>query len=123
MSDPVTLSVCVTCRAGLPEEEGVPRPGARLYNTLEKAPLPAGVRLRPVECLSTCSKGCALTLSGGPQRWTYVYGNLGTENVSEILEGAARYGATADGLVPWRERPTAFRKNSIARIPPAEDLQ
>ena len=32
--------------------------------------------------------------------------------------GAARYAATADGLVPWRERPTIFRKGVIARIPP-----
>jgi predicted metal-binding protein len=25
-----------------------------------------------------------------------------------------------DGIVPWRDRPTIFRKQSIARIPPME---
>ncbi|WP_297339050.1 DUF1636 family protein, partial [Pseudophaeobacter sp.] len=28
------------------------------------------------------------------------------------------YASTTDGLVPWRERPQVFRKQSIARIPP-----
>ena len=36
----------------------------------------------------------------------------------DILAGAAAYAATADGLVPWRERPVVFRKQSLARIPP-----
>ncbi len=38
--------------------------------------------------------------------------------VDDLLTGAARYAATSDGLVPWRERPTIFRKGVIARIPP-----
>ena len=37
-----------------------------------------------------------------------------------VLDGATRYAATADGLVPWRERSEHFRKNCIARIPPEE---
>ncbi len=36
-----------------------------------------------------------------------------------IIDGAARYHATADGLIPWRERPDHFKRNCIARIPPA----
>ena len=35
-----------------------------------------------------------------------------------ILDGLRRYAATSDGLVPWRERPEAFRKGVVARIPP-----
>jgi predicted metal-binding protein len=34
------------------------------------------------------------------------------------LQGAAAYAATADGIVPWRERIAIFRKRSLARIPP-----
>jgi predicted metal-binding protein len=54
----------------------------------------------------------------GPGRWTYVYGDLSPASADTVAEGARRYAAQADGLVPWRERPEAFRKGVIARIPP-----
>jgi predicted metal-binding protein len=47
-----------------------------------------------------------------------VYGRLTEADVPEILAGAKAYAAAADGIVPWRERPVIFRKQSIARIPP-----
>ena len=62
--------------------------------------------------------GC---LTGGPARWTYVYGDMDPDTqVEEILTGVRAYAQTTDGIVPWRERPQAFRKQSIARIPPQE---
>ncbi|BBE74476.1 DUF1636 family protein [Oharaeibacter diazotrophicus] len=114
-----TLYVCVTCRAGEPPGEDRARPGKRLAAALAALPAPPGVRVVPVECLSACSTGCAVALAG-PGRWTYVYGRLGEADAAAILDGAARHAATADGLVPWRERPEIFRKQSIARIPPPE---
>lgn len=39
--------------------------------------------------------------------------------VATILDGLARYATAPDGLVPWRERPEAFRKGVVARIPPS----
>lgn len=113
-----TLHVCTTCRAGEPPEEGRPVPGARLHAALTAA-APEGVRVMPVECLSACSQGCAVALSGAG-RWSYVYGGLTEAHAPDILSGAARYASTADGLVPWRDRPEVFRKQSIARIPPQE---
>ncbi len=117
----VTITVCTTCKRGEPEDADAPRPGARMFAALDAAELPQGVRLRGVECLSACSRGCSMALSGGPSRWTYVYGDLDPDtHVPDILTGAAAYAATEDGLVPWRERPVVFRKQSIARIPPQE---
>jgi len=85
------------------------------------AGLSDGMRLQPVQCLSACSQGCAVALSS-PGKWTYVYGRLDpAEHIPDILQGAARYGASDDGIVPWRERPEIFRKNSLARIPPLEE--
>ena len=116
------LMVCTTCK-GQGEVDPDPeaaRPGARLFDALGTAGLPAEVELRPVECLSACKTGCAIALSA-PGRWTYVYGRLDpAEHVAQIVEGATAYAATADGLVPWRERPEIFRKQSIARVPPQE---
>lgn len=112
----VTLHVCTTCRAGQPVEDGCPPPGATLAARLA-ADAPPGVRVVPVECLSACDNGCAVALSG-PGRWSYVYGRMTPCDAPEILSGAAAYAAAPDGLVPWRERPVIFRKQSLARIPP-----
>jgi predicted metal-binding protein len=113
------LHVCMTCRAGQPVPEGETRPGARLFEALSGDAAPADVIIRPVECLSACDSGCtvALTKPGG---WSYVYGRMTPDDAPEILRGAALFAASADGLVPWRDRPVIFRKQSIARIPPME---
>ncbi|EEW24743.1 DUF1636 family protein [Rhodobacter ferrooxidans] len=113
------LHVCTTCRRGDPVEDA-PRPGALLLAALQAEGLPEGVELRGVECLSACSNGCAVALSAAG-KWSYVYGNLDPVlHAPAILEGAAAYAQAADGLVPWRQRPEIFRKQSLARIPPQE---
>lgn len=113
------LHVCMTCKAGQPVAMGELPPGALLHAALVAAGAPEGVEIRPVECLSACDHGCnlALTRRGG---WSYVYGRLGLDDVPEILRGAAAYAAAPDGIVPWRDRPVIFRKQSLARIPPLE---
>ena len=112
-----TLFVCTTCKAGEPVPEGDLPPGSQLLNALTAAGAPEAVRIVGVECLSACNTGCAVSLTK-PGAWSYVYGRLTLDNVPAILEGAGKYAATRDGIVPWRERPTVFRKQSIARIPP-----
>jgi predicted metal-binding protein len=113
------LHVCMTCRAGKPVPENEVCPGTRLYHALGAEAVPPGVAIRPVECLSACDHGCsiALTKAGG---WSYVYGRMTEDDAAEILRGAALYAGSADGLVPWRDRPVIFRKQSLARIPPME---
>ncbi len=116
---PVELLICTTCkREGMDPE--ATRPGALLHEALAQGEMPENVVVKPVECLSNCSHGCSVVLRGGAGRWTYVYGNLSEDAVDVVREGAARYAATTDGLVPWRERPEHFRKNCIARIPPID---
>lgn len=111
------LHVCMTCRAGQAVAEGEPCPGAMLHAALASGALPEGITLRPVECLSACDHGCNIALTR-PGAWSYVYGRLTLEDVPEILRGAGLYAASEDGIVPWRERPVIFRKQSLARIPP-----
>lgn len=120
---PVELIVCTTCRQqGAASDGDGPRPGARLLDAIAARGLPEGVALRPTECLSNCKRGCTVALRGSG-RWTYVYGDLDpAENVDDVLDGAARYRAAPDGLVPWRERPEHFRRHCIARIPPLESI-
>ena len=111
-----TLYVCKTCKAGQAVEDDAQRPGALLYAALEDLGAPVGVRIVGVECLSACKTGSAVALSA-PGKWTYVYGHMTPEHAGDILAGAAAYAATEDGLVPWRERPVIFRKQSVARVP------
>ncbi len=115
-----TLHVCITCRReGEALAESAERPGARLHRRLVAAGAPEGVAIKPVECLSACSNGCSVALSR-PGCWAYVYGRLNPDaDVADILAGAAAYAASSDGLVPWRQRPVIFRKQSLARVPPA----
>jgi predicted metal-binding protein len=116
---PVLLTICTTCKREGVDPEAT-RPGTLLLEALKGTDLPDGVSVRGVECLSACKRGCSMVLSGGADRWSYIYGDLDPDqHVPEILEGAAAYAATEDGLVPWRARPQVFRKQSIARIPPA----
>lgn len=113
------LHVCTTCRGIAPETDPeAPRQGLALLRALA-AQAPDQVQIRGVECLSACSQGCAIALNA-PGKWSYVYGRLTPEDAAEIAAGARAYAATADGVVPWRERPAIFRKQSLARIPPQE---
>ena len=110
------LYVCTTCRRAGDDPEG-PRAGARLMAELS-ARAGEGLRVEPVECLSVCKRPCTVAVAAA-DRWTYVYGDLDpVESAAIILDGIAAYAATPDGLVPWKQRPAAFRTGVIARIPP-----
>ncbi|WP_151720722.1 DUF1636 domain-containing protein [Gemmobacter serpentinus] len=113
------VHVCSTCRGqsdSVPDPDGT-RAGAHLVSALTTLPLPEGVEIRVVECLSACAQGCAIALTA-PGKWSYVYGRMSPDHAAEILTGAARYAQAQDGVVPWRDRPEIFRKQSLARIPP-----
>ncbi len=109
----------MTCKAGLPVTEGELPLGAQLYAAIATLPAPLGVQVVAVDCLSACNSGASVALSA-PGRWSYVYGRMTPDNAADIIAGAEAYARAPDGLVPWRERPVIFRKQSLARIPPLE---
>ena len=117
---PVELLVCNRCKKGMEVQEGEKRPGELLSDALQTQDFPKNVKVHRVNCLSNCSNGCTIVLRG-EARWSYIYGNLDPiEHVSTIVDGINKYLNTADGVVPWHERPKHFRKNCVARIPPIE---
>ena len=120
--EPVEVLVCSTCRAGMPTDIEGPRPGAQLADALLAKDWPAHVTVKTTECLYNCDSGCSVALRGGKRKWTYVYGNLHeASHLDTLVEGAALYHQTEDGLIPWRSRPEHFKRNCIARVPPLED--
>jgi predicted metal-binding protein len=123
MVDPVTIYLCVTCRRKTGEAEGAfDLPGRSLAERLEQRIANRGgdcaIAVVPVECLAVCKRPSTLALAADG-KWTYLVGDLDPDaHIDEIVAAAERYGASADGIVPWKERPPTFRKGVIARIPP-----
>ena len=109
------LYICITCRKD--GETLDPRPGKVLYENLKRTT--ASKNIKPVRCLAGCSQGCVLSLDN-KHKWSYVIGNL-TPNKDEeqIIEGFIEYQKTSDGKIPFSSRPEAFKKRSLARVPPA----
>jgi len=107
-----TLLVCVTCKS-----EGVVL-GAGLYEALTERARGEDFAVTPVECLSVCRRPCTVALAA-PGKWTYVVGDLSrATNLEDIVTAARNYSASADGIVPWRERPLPFRRGVVSRTPP-----
>ncbi|HXT09801.1 MAG TPA: DUF1636 domain-containing protein [Roseiarcus sp.] len=115
---PVRILVCTTCRA---EGEALePRSGARLHAALKAARSEDDPEVVGVECFSVCKRPCTLSFSA-PGAWTYVYGDFAADaDPREIFAAARLYGASPQGLIPWRDRPTALKKGVVARLPPLE---
>jgi predicted metal-binding protein len=108
-----TLLVCITCKS----DEGPM--GAGLFEALsERLATDPEIALKAVECLSVCKRPCTVALAA-PGKWTYVVGDLTREShLEDIVVAARRYAASSAGIVPWRERPLAFRKGVVSRTPP-----
>ena len=115
------IYVCTTCK--LADEAGhaaSERAGARLHRALSAlaSERQSPVAIIPVECLSVCKRACTISFAA-PGKWTYVYGDLPADTGADvILDGAALYGATSDGLIPWKQRPEALKRGVISRVPP-----
>lgn len=114
---PTDLLICVKCRAGQAVPDDARRPGQHLYDRLATRDLGPDIRLHAVECLQNCDAGCTIALRGG-DRWAYVFGNVEPAQADMVVDGAQRYHATTDGLIPWRTRPEHFKRNCVARLPP-----
>lgn len=120
-TDGTELLVCVKCLRGQDAPEDGQRSGEALFAAISALETPEGVRVTPVECLQNCDHGCTVALRGGDARWTYVFANVDeASQAGMILDGAAQYQGTADGVIPWRQRPEHFKRNCVARIPPVE---
>ena len=113
-----TIYICTTCK--LAGDDSGERAGLRLFRQVNdrKSLSEALIEVVPVECLSVCKRPCTVSFAASG-KWTYVYGDLPAETAAEtILEGAALYSKTSDGLIPWKQRPEALKKGVISRVPP-----
>ena len=83
-------------------------------------PKDGDVRLeaQAVECLAVCKRPCTVAFAA-EGKWTYVVGDLDeATNIGDVVSAALSYAVSENGIVPWKERPQAFRRGVVARIPP-----
>lgn len=114
----VTIFICVSCTA---EGERSDRPGRILFETVSSAigrRQDCSAEVKAVDCLAVCKRPCTVALAGDG-KWTYVVGDLSPEtHADDVVAAALSYGATSNGIIPWKQRPQSFRKGVISRIPP-----
>ncbi len=118
---PVTILVCSTCR----DESGSdahPHAGSILARDTSRAATGENIHVRTVECLGNCKRrlSAALLRDGC---WSYVFGDLTPESAADLVAGARLFSASADGLLPWRDRPDSLKRGLIARIPPLASMK
>ena len=120
-----TVFVCISCRRQIgDDEQKFDHPGPALVDRVrDLLSDDASIDVVPVECLAVCKRPCTIALAAGG-KWTYVIGDL--DNVAhcdDVVAAARAFAASANGIVPWKDRPQTFRKGVISRIPPLNPLQ
>ncbi|MEM9768468.1 MAG: DUF1636 domain-containing protein [Cyanobacteria bacterium P01_D01_bin.71] len=54
-----------------------------------------------------------------PEKTTLMFGDLpALDSATAIVQLAAQYAASRDGVIPRRDRPALLQKGILARIPP-----
>jgi predicted metal-binding protein len=114
-----TIHVCTVCRRQREDlPEGYDQPGIGLAAALSERMAGSGIAVAPVECLAVCKRPCTIALTADG-KWTYLIGDLDAGlHLDEIVGAAESFAASANGIVPWKERPVSFRKGVVARVPP-----
>ena len=118
--------VCNTCRLAKdqPSDDGGRRGGqllADLLRDVQKArPDYAAVAIQEMPCLFACGEHCTVHLRA-PDKISYVLGRFAPtlKDATAILDYAAQYAASPEGVVPYRQWPEGVKGHFITRMPPA----
>jgi predicted metal-binding protein len=117
-----TIFVCISCGRRV-DEAGIltEGPGPKFLEALNRSlPQSSDIRLevQPVECLAVCKRPCTVAFAA-EGKWTYIVGDLDENaHIGDVVSAALSYAASENGIVPWKERPPAFRRGVVARVPP-----
>jgi predicted metal-binding protein len=116
----VCLHVCVTCRAGEAERDGMMPAGRRLHEQFARALNDSGdsewIELKEVACLVSCQRGCAAAVSM-PGKWSYLLGHLDDSKTGDVLTYLRVYRESKSGAVLPSRRPASLQDAMLARFP------
>lgn len=121
---PTTITICRTCRydrtCDAPVRDGM-RFLKRVEDEIAANPDANGVHLRAMRCMACCDKACAAQIAADG-KMTYVFFGLDAEhNAADLVAFARSHERSADGVVPFGERPEAIKKKIGTRIAPLTD--
>lgn len=119
------LFVCTTCASVWKEGKRVGVSGGeklleRLIQLHQNWELRDRFPIKPVQCMSACSRSCAVSFAA-PSKYTYLFGDLvatDEDSAGAVLKCASQYFTKPDGQLPWSERPEPLKKGILAKIPP-----
>lgn len=115
---PSELLVCTTCRpADAPRD--APAAGQALLDLLTAlCPAEAPLRLRGFACLGACGRACTAALQA-PGKMSQVLADLTPDAVTAqaVLSVALQHAGSADGALPWPQRPERLRRALLVRLP------
>ena len=117
------LFVCKTCATVYVEGKPQGKSGGqdlleRLQALHQDWELRNEFQLQEVECMSACSRSCAISFVA-PGKYTYLFGDLpAEESAAAVLECAKLYFAHPEGYMAWVDRPKPLKNGIVARIPP-----
>jgi predicted metal-binding protein len=112
-----TIYICTACRG---KENADERPGEALLTALQEVlagKAESSVRVEAAECLAVCKRPGTVALAGAG-KWAYVIGDVEQGDIGDVIAAAESHAASENGLVPWKERPTFFKKGVVSRLPP-----
>jgi predicted metal-binding protein len=126
------LFVCATCASIWQDGKRVGASGGqvvleRLSQLHQDWELRDRFPIRAVDCMSACNHPCVVALAGDGKH-TYLFGDLSLDpetfetTTAAILDCAAQYYRSDDGILPWAERPAPLKKGVLARIPPLQTV-
>ena len=118
------LSVCITCNwSRTSAEREDTRGGTKLLDRIQALWVERAGRhglLRPVRCMSACTRPCTVALSG-PGKFTLLFGDLDPERAAPgVMTTFEAFQSRADGFLRREERHAALQEGILARIPPPE---
>jgi predicted metal-binding protein len=123
-----TLFVCTTCTYSRTDQEFAGKRGGQhlledLLSEQANWDLTPFLQIQPVECMSACTRSCAISLAA-TGKYTYLFGDLpALESAAAILECADLYVNSDNGYLPWANRPQLLKNGILARIPPLPAAQ
>ncbi len=116
------LHICITCRAK-GHDDATPRAGKLFFdaiaNKADSQMMLADAMIKPVKCLVQCDNICAVSLSH-PDKFNYLLSGLDPDtHQDDLLNFFEKYCHSADGIVPFAERPKTIKSAIKGRIAPA----
>jgi predicted metal-binding protein len=120
---PASLFVCSLCQFSQDEPSRDGKSGGeylieQLQTELQARNLQDAVHLTPLRCMAGCSQACNVSLAA-PNKLTFILSHLSpTAAAAAVSDFCQQYSASADGRVPYRERPATVRQATAFVLPP-----